>query len=129
MDPALWELLTGDPDQELAVLIRLRDPAIPPPQVRVVAAFGPVCTGRVRRGDLLAVRAQENVLSVKAPRLYSSEPDVPEDADDDERPTDRRRPDVPQTGRGVVVGAIDWGCDFAHPAFRREDGGTRLLAL
>ncbi len=129
MDPALWELLDGDPDQELAVLLRLRDPAVPPPRVRVVAAFGPVCTGRVRRADLLEVRRQENVLSIKAPRLYSSEPEVDAAGVEAERPTDRRRPDVPQTGRGVVVGVIDWGCDFAHRAFRRPDGSTRLLAL
>src|SRR3546814_2802066 len=32
-------------------------------------------------------------------------------------------------GRGVVVGIVDYGCDFAHRNFRRADGGTRLLAL
>ncbi|MGE0223215.1 MAG: S8 family serine peptidase [Acetobacteraceae bacterium] len=32
-------------------------------------------------------------------------------------------------GRGVVVGVIDWGCDFVHPAFRHPDGTTRLRYL
>jgi subtilisin family serine protease len=32
-------------------------------------------------------------------------------------------------GKGVVVGVIDFGCDFAHRNFRRKDGSTRLLAL
>lgn len=32
-------------------------------------------------------------------------------------------------GRGVVVGIVDYGCDFAHRNFRRADGTTRLLHL
>ncbi len=32
-------------------------------------------------------------------------------------------------GTGVIVGIVDFGCDFAHPNFRSADGGTRLLAL
>lgn len=29
-------------------------------------------------------------------------------------------------GSGVVVGVVDCGIDFAHPAFRNEDGSTRI---
>jgi hypothetical protein len=32
-------------------------------------------------------------------------------------------------GSGVIVGVVDWGCDFAHPAFRHPDDSTRLLYL
>lgn len=32
-------------------------------------------------------------------------------------------------GSGVILGVVDWGCDFAHPAFRRLDGTTRLTLL
>ncbi|MEQ8651249.1 MAG: S8 family serine peptidase [Kiloniellales bacterium] len=32
-------------------------------------------------------------------------------------------------GTGVIVGVVDFGCDFAHPNFRMADGATRLLAL
>jgi subtilisin family serine protease len=32
-------------------------------------------------------------------------------------------------GSGVLVGVVDWGCDFVHPAFRHPDGSTRLLYL
>ena len=28
-----------------------------------------------------------------------------------------------------MIGIVDWGLDVGHPAFRRADGGTRLLAL
>ena len=32
-------------------------------------------------------------------------------------------------GEGVVVGIIDYGCDFMHQNFRDAGGGTRLLSL
>ncbi len=32
-------------------------------------------------------------------------------------------------GRGVIVGVVDFGCDFVHENFRRPDGKTRLLFL
>lgn len=32
-------------------------------------------------------------------------------------------------GTGVIVGVVDFGCDFAHPNFRTADGHTRLLSL
>ena len=35
----------------------------------------------------------------------------------------------PDGGKGVVVGIVDFGCDFAHKNFRRPDGKTRVLAL
>lgn len=34
-----------------------------------------------------------------------------------------------QQGKGVVVGIIDYGCDFLHQNFRNPDGSTRILAL
>lgn len=32
-------------------------------------------------------------------------------------------------GEGVIVGIVDYGCDFAHPSFRKADFSTRLLAI
>ncbi len=32
-------------------------------------------------------------------------------------------------GEGVVVGIVDYGCDFVHKSFQNEDGSTRLLAI
>jgi subtilisin family serine protease len=34
-----------------------------------------------------------------------------------------------QQGSGVVIGIVDFGCDFAHQNFRNADGSTRLLAI
>jgi hypothetical protein len=35
----------------------------------------------------------------------------------------------PNGGSGVVVGVVDFGCDFAHRNFRLQNGKTRLLSL
>ena len=32
-------------------------------------------------------------------------------------------------GRGVIIGIIDTGIDYTHPAFRHNDGSTRILSL
>lgn len=44
------------------------------------------------------------------------------------RPT---APYVPSSlsGKGVLVGIVDSGIDYAHPDFRNEDGTTRIVAL
>lgn len=34
-----------------------------------------------------------------------------------------------QQGKGIVVGIIDYGCDFVHSNFRNPDSTTRILAL
>src|SRR5262249_30218436 len=31
--------------------------------------------------------------------------------------------------KGVIVGVVDFGCDFAHKNFRNKDGSSRLLAI
>lgn len=33
------------------------------------------------------------------------------------------------TGRGVLIGVIDTGVDYRHPAFRNADGSTRIQAI
>ncbi|MBF0686378.1 MAG: S8 family serine peptidase [Cellulomonas sp.] len=141
MDPALEDLLeAGPPHEEVAVLLRVRDPRRPPAGVRVVASFGDVVSARVRRSDLLAVHDDDATLSEKAPRAYGPElhePSSPEElallAAAHALPGDAAGP-VPDgpaapTGAGVVVGVLDWGFDVAHPALRAPDGTTRLLAL
>lgn len=136
MESALLELAEeGGPDDQVSVIVRLREDGAVPAPVRVIARFGLIATCRLRRGDIEAVRAQ--VESMKRPQDYTPTPDSDDDtqgddeASDDEtfRPSDARRSEGLPTGTGVVVAHLDWGLDFAHPAFRRLDGRTRLLAL
>lgn len=126
MDPALHELIeAGAPEDEVAAVIRLHPDMSPPPQVRLVAMFGTIATCRLRRGEIVTVRAHPSVASLKAPRQYAAEGYDPEDYAEGAVPGFNAGD---YKGRGVVVGVVDWGIDIAHPNFRNPDGSTRLLA-
>jgi len=131
MDPALRELMrrVRSPSDEVSLIVRLADPAVDPPQARVVARFGDVVTVRVSRAAIEALWTDTRTVSVKAPHAYA--PDVmPETVVEGAEAYDDTR-HVPSglTGRGTVVGVVDWGLDVAHPDFRSVDGSTRLLGL
>lgn len=145
MDPALWELVeSGSPVEEVGVLLRLAPGAAPPPNVRIVCAFGDIFTARMARGDIVAVRQMPGVISLKAARpvtlpilLEATDDETIDDAGDapDESAAPSQDasaaspPTLDEDGRGVVVGICDWGFDFTHANFRNADGTTRLLAL
>ncbi|MDT5355395.1 MAG: hypothetical protein QOJ56_3927, partial [Mycobacterium sp.] len=139
MDPALGRLIRdGDASDEVAVMVRLAVPTSDlPDRVRVVASFGDVATIRAARGTLQELREHAVIRSVKAPVLFRADT-VEQFSEDDLDPSSaelaaqrelRRPAGVELTGRGVVVGVVDWGLDFCHPAFLNADGTTRLLAL
>jgi subtilisin family serine protease len=138
MDPGLWSLAEGGaPDDEVGVILRLMPGAEAPPNVRVVARFGEIITARMRRGDIVAVRAHPSVFSVKAGGAVTMPPSA-EDMDDDAINESEAGPTLPGPGalpadcgdgRGVVIGICDWGFDFTHANFRNADGTTRLLCL
>lgn len=129
MDPALWEMIQGDADQEVEAIIRLKAHAEAPPGVRIVSRFGDIATCRLQRGLIRQVHDSEEVSSLKAPRLLVPDPVEDEGVPGEDIEAAPRRPDVSEAGRGVVLGVIDWGCDFAHPNFLTQEGKTRLLAL
>ena len=129
MDPALAELVEGPPEDVLEVLLRLEDPSSLPDGVTSIARFGEVISARLARGDIQRVWADPRVVSLKAPRLLEYA-DSAEQLGTMPTMTAARRPaDLKETGRGVVVGVLDWGFDIASPAFRRRDGRSRILAL
>ncbi len=141
MDPALWELYQdGDPQEELRVILRLSEGAEPPPNVRIIARFGDIVTGRVLREDVPQVWYDEHVESLKAPRQVwqpgcaegvaeGRTDELDTSGDDDAAEASEVELDLAEDGAGVVVGFCDWGFDFTHPNFRNDDGSTRLLAL
>lgn len=88
-------------------------------------------TGFVRIADMESVRADPNVLSLKAARPVGVQLDrsvttihaTPAIL----RATSATRSAI--NGAGVIVGVGDDGGDFAHPNFRRADGSSRILFL
>jgi ankyrin repeat protein/subtilisin family serine protease/outer membrane protein OmpA-like peptidoglycan-associated protein len=137
MEPELWQLLgDGAADDEVAAIIRLGQQGVIPSGVRVLTQFGDIITVRLRRSDIPRLNSAAEVAVMEAGDTYFA-PDLephlegisetlpltPQNTDE------RRSPSQQATGRGVVIGVVDWGFDFAHPDFRNKDGTTRILAL
>jgi subtilisin family serine protease len=109
--------------EEVPVLVRLVDPTIEVPHIRVVARFGSIVTGRVPLGRVLEARTDPNVASLKVSRQYAPTLDL-------SVPEIRATPSVlaaqlggaAPSGRDVVVGVCDWGVDWAHKNFVSADG-------
>jgi subtilisin family serine protease len=133
-DPVLAEAArVGDGDDEISILARVSDVQALPPDVRVLTRFGEIVTLRARRSQIPELAENAAVLAMEAQtplRPTWHEPAAALEVADDPALAYVRRPEgLTATGCGVVVGVVDWGCDFAHPAFRRADGSTRLLAI
>ena len=137
-DPALAETVGQGGDDELTVIARLAGPDHPGDEVRIITQFGDIATLRLARHRIAEFAASEAVLSLEASRnlwpFKTSEEVLPVDAAPSDGTTPvslytRRPPGVQGTGKGCVVGVLDWGCDFAFPSFRKEDGTSRILAL
>jgi outer membrane protein OmpA-like peptidoglycan-associated protein/subtilisin family serine protease len=137
MGPDLWELYEyGEADDEVAAIIRLAHFGALPPGVRVISQFEEIITVRLNRGDIPKISGAPETSGMSSGDGYLGA-DLEYDAVDSESlpprtaiDTDHRRPDdLAMTGRGIVIGVVDWGFDFRHPDFRRADGSSRILAL
>jgi subtilisin family serine protease len=135
MDPSLQELLEEihDPEEELEVIMRLVLPSTIPEKVKVIASFGDVITCRIKRKDVDQVYKSPLKFSLKASKYFLS--DVATVLPDISVPRIEKKSLFPSVKKStdklnqVVVGIIDWGCDFTHPNFKNNDGTTRLLAI
>jgi len=138
MEPKLVELYEAGAEQdEVSVIIRLKDEARTPPDVRVISRFGKIVTARLLREDVRRIHDSEEVDSMKASSsvcegagLYDDDIAEIDTGLESTHPVSEARPvSVSEDGSGVVVGICDWGFDFTHENFRNPDGTTRLLAM
>ncbi len=89
---------------------------------------GHIVTARIPLARLEYVRRQPFVVSLKP--AQSLHPELADTIREIEARQDLLPPEaVGGQGRDVVIGIVDFGCDFAHRNFRRSDGSTRLLAI
>jgi len=87
-----------------------------------------IVTGRIPVSRIEAVRTAPFVLSLKAaqplqPLLASGVEET------NARPAQLPTQSLSNGGKDVVVGIIDYGCDFAHRNFIGAGGKTRLLSI
>jgi len=123
-------------ENEAAVIARVTDAAawtglseVRQPVVIGAADAGHwIVTGRIPVSRIERIRTQPFVESLKAaqpmrPMLAAATAET--EAQPAQLPAGRLR----TGGKGVVVGVVDYGGDFAHRNFRRANGKTRLLSL
>jgi subtilisin family serine protease len=85
-------------------------------------------TARIPVQRIERVRAQPFVKSLKpgqrvAPSLFRTTPEI------GASPNLLPAAHLADGGRGVLIGIIDFGCDFMHENLRNPDGTSRVLAL
>lgn len=88
---------------------------------------GRIVTAKVSVNELENIRISPGVLSLKAaspikPTLYKTIEEI-------KARRDLLPPNLANGGEGVVVGIVDFGCDFVHKNFRNHDLSTRILAI
>ena len=120
IDPALVQE-ADDGTLRVDVLAVLRDPSQPVPGLEVGQSVGDIVTGSCVVEDIEAVRSHPNVVSLKGATKVESNVrfSVPEirgsqKALREALPSGAGTPD----GTGVIVGVVDFGCDYAHENFR-----------
>lgn len=114
-DVAAWEALS-----EVAVGVTLAGPG--------GGADDAIVTARIPVKRIEAVRRQPFVLSLKAsqpvkPALAATVADMKL------APAHMPPASDAKGGAGVVVGIVDFGCDFTHSNLRKKDGSTRIEAI
>ncbi len=114
------------------VVARLKEPTRPVEGLRVTSIAGNIVAGELLVPAITAVRHHPNVVSLKCARPLREQLDVSVGAISASPqqlasfiPAGAPTP----TGRGVVIGIVDEGCDFRHENFRNVDGTTRILFL
>ncbi|MFM7428091.1 MAG: S8 family peptidase [Elainella sp.] len=93
---------------------------------RLETQIGRVIVGSVPFSRLSELEALTDVLRIEAAQPIQPTLDV---SLSESRITPLHQATPAIRGAGVVVGVIDSGIDYTHPAFRRTDGTSRILAI
>ncbi len=120
----------SDTGEEITdVILKVKDPNLPIEGLTVRTVVGQLVTGSVPLSKIEQVRMHKNVLSMKASvqvreKLDAAVPEIHADA-----PSLNQPPVNGLDGSGVIIGIVDFGCDFRHNNFRNKDGTSRILFL
>ena len=127
MDPRLKLIVKGNPNEELHLLMRLKDKNVIPPHIKLISQFGDIISCRILRKYLMVVYDHVATRSLKAPQViplnnYSSDIN---DASEYSNFAGKPRV-ISKRKSNVVFGIIDFGFDFTHPDFFDPLGNTRF---
>ena len=110
------------------VIARLANPKESVNGLKVVRTIGRIVTGQIDVGDIEDVRKHANVLSLKRAKSLRRELEFSvSEINADPRDLSDTVGDSGIDGSGVIIGIVDYGCDFVHKNFRTSTGETRLL--
>ncbi|HEU4391780.1 MAG TPA: S8 family serine peptidase, partial [Blastocatellia bacterium] len=123
--------------EDLAVVAKVKGPDAfaAATGVRIITSIGPtpedatsLVTARISAKEVERLRNHPGVVSLKATRLVRASLENTRRELFEGR--HRLGTDAPaNSGSGVIIGVVDFGLDFVHRNFRKEDGNTRVLAL
>jgi subtilisin family serine protease len=128
LDPTLQELCLQHyrtPDRAIPILARVKHERSLPSLLkgRIVTRTGNIVTARVPVIDIIPLRSQVESLKASPPLYAELDLSLTESLANigiHDRRGDRR---VDYRGKGVVVGIIDFGFDFNHPALNDRESG------
>ena len=120
--------------QELLVTVQFSGEVSPLENagLSVVTRVDDIVTGRIAPGDLAGLAEVDSVVRIEGSYPMEDELDVSVaevNADEVNSGTGIGTPPHTYTGQGVILGIIDSGIDFQHPAFLNPDGTTRIIAI
>ena len=119
MDPRLKIILYGNQDEELSLLMRLEKEKEYPEHCKIISEFGTIVSIRTQRRYLCRIYNSKKVKSLKAPRVVPANIAIEQVSSNEI--LDKKN-DIPDDHTSnVVFGIIDFGFDFTHPDFIKND--------
>lgn len=120
---------TETAEVRIQVLIQVKDAlrALTVPGVYVRSQLGNLLTAQVTPEAIEGLETDPNVIFVErgSPLVTSHTNNTLSDSTKIDLPTGP----LEETGKDVIVGIIDYGCDFTHGDFQNNDGSSRLLSF
>lgn len=119
MDPRLKVILYGNQDEELSLLMRLEKEKEYPDYCKIISEFGTIVSIRTKRRYLYRIYNSKKVKSLKAPSVVPANVAIEEVSFNEILEKKNDAPD--ENISNVICGVIDFGFDFTHPDFIKNN--------
>jgi subtilisin family serine protease len=119
MDPRLKIILYGNQDEELSLLMRLEKEKEYPENCKIISEFGTIVSVRTQRRYLCRIYNSKKVKSLKAPRVVPA--NVAHEEMSSGEIVEKKNDTTDEKTANVIFGIIDFGFDFTHPDFIKND--------